>query len=307
MPKVIYDALSLTSKIHGTGEIIEMLGLEEVVWETVKGAHGYKQRLYWNCISIHYDGNDDMGVWLELTGQGCRAFETYGNGDYEALFREVLANPGEMKLTRLDVAYDDISDENNVGILDIMQLCDDTRDQSFISRFGEYQVIYGSKGNSINHGSMKSEIFVRIYDKAMERGFTDGRHWIRVEIQLRRDRALAFVKQPGSIGQKFAGVLLNYLRYIEQPEEADTNRWRWPMKCYWEQLIQSAEKIKLYEKPGTEYNLGNLDSLVFSQIGGAIHTALTIYGDDLFKEKLQYQRPAQLNPKYKRLLAEYGV
>lgn len=302
MPKVIYDALSLTSKIHGTGDLIDMLGLNDVVWENVKGAHGYKQRLYWNCISIHYDGSEDMGVWLELTGQGCRAFETYGNGNYEGLFQEVLLNPGEMKLTRLDVAFDD-----HDGILDIMQLCDDTRNGEFVSRFGEYQVIYGSKGNSINHGSMKSEIFIRIYDKAMERGYTDGSHWIRVEIQLRRDRALAFIKQPGSAGEKFAGVLGNYLRYIDEPDDAeDSNRWRWPTKAYWDELLTNAERIRLYEKPGTEYNMSNLDSFVFGQVGGAIHTALSIYGESLFKEKLHDEMPKQLNPKYKKLIHDFG-
>lgn len=303
MSKVIYDALSLTSKIHSTGDLIELLGLEEVVWESVKGAHGYKQRLYWNCISIHFDGTDDMGVWLELTGQGCRAFEEYGNGNYEGLFQEILLNPGEMKLTRLDVAFDD--DEESM-ILDIDQLCDDTRCGEFVCRFTDFQVIYGSKGNSINHGSMKSEIFIRIYDKAMERGFTDGRHWIRVELQLRRDRALAFIKHPGSIGQKFVGVLGNYLRYIDDPDDSDTNRWRWPTKYYWEQLLTSAQRIRLYVKPGTEYNMMNLDRLVFGQIGGAIHTALQIYGDDLFKEKLRNERPLQLNAKYKRLIDQYG-
>lgn len=119
MSKVIYDALSITSKIHSTGDLIVMLGLESVTWETVKGAHGYKDRLYWNCISIHFNGSEGMGIWLELTGQGCRAFETYGNGNYEGLFQEVLLNPGEMNITRLDVAFDDQED----AILDIDELC----------------------------------------------------------------------------------------------------------------------------------------------------------------------------------------
>lgn len=303
MSKVIYDALSLTSKIHSTGDLIELLGLEEIVWETVKGAHGYKQRLYWNCISIHFDGADDMGIWLELTGQGCRAFEEYGNGNYEGIFQEILLNPGEMKLTRLDIAFDD-DDESD--ILDLDRLCDDTRNHEFVCKFNDYQVIYGSKGNAIYHGSMKSEIFVRIYDKAMERGFTDGRHWIRVELQLRRDRALAFVKQPGSIGDRFAGVLANYLRYVDDPVLSDSNRWRWPTKSYWQRLLDDAQRISLYEKPGTEYNMMNLDNLVFHQMGGALHTALSIYGDDLFKQKLRDERPSHLNAKYRALLAQYG-
>lgn len=297
--KVIYDALSITSKIHSTTNFVEQMGLQGVVWENVKGAHGYRDRMYWNCISIHYNGADDMGVWLELTGQGCRAFETYGNGDYEGLFREALYNSGQMNITRLDVAYDD--DEE--ALLDIDVLCVDTRTGQFVSRFNDWQVIEGSKGSSVTHGSMKSDLFIRIYDKAAERGFTDGRHWIRVELQLRRERAVAFAGKQGDIGQRFAGVLGNYLRYID-PDGADSNKWRWPMRDYWEQLLAGAARIQLYEKPGAEYNMNNLENFVYRQAGNAISALLEISGQDEFFDRLKKRGTVQ-NPKYKALMNQY--
>lgn len=297
--KVIYDALSITSKIHSTQDFIEILGLTGVTWEVVKGAHGYRQRLYWNSISIHFDGRDDMGIWLEMMGQGCRSFETYGSGCYEDLFALVLDNPGECNITRLDVAFDDLD-----GILDIEQLCNDTRSLEFVSRFNDWQVIFGSKGASVNHGSMKSDIFVRIYDKAKERGFFDGRHWIRVELQLRRDRAFAFIQQYGSVGERFSGVLLNYLRYVDE-DLNDTNRWRWDLKPYWDELIGAAGKIRLYEKPGEEYNIFNLQHFVYDMAQGAAWTLMQIEGKDKFLDSMS-KRPANLNPKYKRMLDKYG-
>lgn len=297
--KVIYDALSITSKIHGTEDLIALLGLKAVVWENVKGAHGYRDRLYWNCISIHYNGRDDMGVWLELTGQGCRAFESYGTGDYEALFDEVLENPGEVNITRLDVAFDDMA-----GVLDIDEICEDTRAGEFVSKFSDWQVIEGSKGSSLTHGSMKSDLFIRIYDKAAERGFTDGRHWVRAELQLRRDRALSFLLSPGAIGDRFSGVLGNYLRYVD-PDD-DLNRWRWPMKGYWLELLGTAARIRLYQKPGTEYNLYNLEQYVYRQAGNAISALLEIQGEELFKKKLQ-ERGTYVNPKYRALVDQYRV
>lgn len=300
MNKLLFDALSITSKIHSTSDFIRMLGLESVIWETLKGAHGYRDRLYWQCISIHYNGTDDMGIWLELTGQGCRAFETYGNGDYEAVFEEVMENPGEVHITRLDVAYDDLED-----VLDMNELCEDTREQQFISRFSEWQVIEGSKGASVTHGSMKSDVFLRIYDKAMERGFTDGRHWVRVELQFRRERAAAFLAAPGDIGMRFAGVLGNYLRYIDD-DGSDSNRWRYPMKDYWYRLLGTAAKIRLYEKPGTDYNLSSLEKYVYRQAGNAISALIEIYGEDLFKKNLQ-KRGTMPNPKYKALIDQYRV
>lgn len=188
--KIIYDWVSITSKIHSTDDFIRLLGLKSVTWETVKGAHGYHDRLYWSSISIHYNGRDDMGIWLEMSGQGCRAFETFGSGDYAALFEEVLDNPEEMNITRLDVAFDDHS-----GLLDIEKVCKDTEEGLFVGRFNDWQVTHGSGGSSVLHGSRSSEILIRIYDKAAERGFTDGDHWVRVELQLRRERARAFLSE----------------------------------------------------------------------------------------------------------------
>lgn len=149
-----------------------------------------------------------------------------------------------------------------------------------------------------------SEILVRIYDKAMERGYTDGRHWIRVELQLRRERAAAFLQRTEPIGERFAGVLANYLRFIDEPNGFDSNRWRWPMKPYWEKLLDGASRIRLYEKPGSDYNMINLENFVFKQAGNAIYTYLETHTMEQFLEGLR-SRGTQLSPKYKSLLAQY--
>ena len=306
MNLVIYDWVSITSKIHSPQNFIEMLGLKAVTWETTKGMHGYLDRLYWNCISIYYNGRDDMGVWLEMTGQGCRGFETFGNGDYEALFDEVRENPNEMNLTRLDVAFDEKD-----GILDLAILEQDTRDKAYISRFRKVNIDWERneesdvEGLSIYHGRKVSTVLIRIYNKAVERGFTDGLHWVRVELQLRDERALAFLDSPGTIGHRFCGVLRNYLRYVEE-DDLDKNKWRWPMKTYWSRLLDGVMPIQLYSKPGAEYNLSNLENYVFKQCGGGIATLLDIIGWDRFMEGIRH-RGTQLNPKYKALKAQYGV
>lgn len=303
--KVIYDWVSVTSKIHNPQGLIALLGLdhEGIVWEQVKGAHGYRDRLYWEKISIHYNGREDMGIWLEMSGQGCRAFESFGTGDYEALFQEVFSNPGDMHITRLDVAFDD-----HEGLLDMETICADARAGEYVSKFRTGLAAYGlgeDMGKTVTFGSRSSEALVRIYDKAAERGFTDGRHWVRVELQLRRERAAAFLQQTQPVGECFAGVLGNYLRFVEEPDGFDTNRWRWPMKIYWDKLLDGASRIRLYEKPGADYNMINLENFVIQQAGGAIYTYLECNGVEKFLKDLCC-RGAQLNPKYKSLLAQYG-
>lgn len=301
--KLLYDWVSITSKIHSPENFIRLLGLDQegIAWENVKGAHGYRDRLYWEKISIHYNGREDMGVWLEMSGQGCRAFESFGSGDYEALFQEVFHEPEQVRITRLDIAFDEHS-----GLLEMEQVCRDARKAEYVSKFRSGAATYGlgdDLGKSVLLGSRSSEALVRIYDKAAERGFTD-RHWVRVELQLRRERARAFLEQTQPIGERWAGVLANYLRFVDEPKGFDTNRWRWPMKDYWARLLDGAAPIRLYSKPGADYNMLNLENFVFKQAGGAIYTYLECYGMEKFLEELQH-RGTQLNPKYKSLLAQY--
>lgn len=73
---ILFDWFSLTSKIDSVDSFKIMLGLDHVNWMLDKGMHGYRQRVIFENISIHFDGNNDT-VWLEMTGQGCRTYETY--------------------------------------------------------------------------------------------------------------------------------------------------------------------------------------------------------------------------------------
>lgn len=311
---VLLDWLSITSKIHSPQNFIELLGMEKCNWELIKGANGYKDRLWYNCCSIHYNGGDDMGVWMELSGQGCREFETNGHGDYNVLFREVLSEPDQMNVTRLDIAFDD-----HTGILDMSELMADTmnigmdrKPVEIVSKFKERRVTWDHKDDmfpavSIEHGRKSSETMIRIYDKAMERGYLDGRHWVRVELQLRKDRAFKAVEHLArgeAVGPFMLGVVYNYLRYVEDPG-TDSNRWRWPMKSYWAELLHGIEKISLYEKPGKDYNMINLEDYVVGQAGNAIAAYAECLGWDALQKAIR-KRGKQMPEKYRRLIADYG-
>lgn len=297
---IIYDALSITTQMHSVTDIIDLLGLQELIqWQDCPGAKGYQARLYYDGISIHYDSKRTSFIWLELSGQGCRVFETFGNGDYEKLFSLVYNCSDDMHITRLDVAFND-----HTGALDLKQIRNDVLDGNFCSTFDFWEVVESSKGLSVYHGSPQSKLRFRIYDKARERGFTDGRHWIRFEMQLRDERALRFITLDGSLQSKFQSVLAKYLRYTI-PNEMDSNKWRWETAEYWDNFIQGAIPQSLYEKPGVEYNLAKLDDFVYRQAGNAILTALEIYGVECFDEYLKEQRNlCNLPPKYKMLIEQ---
>ena len=295
---ILYDWLSFTSKAHKPEDIIEILGLTGVPWENTKGARGYKDRLYFSFISIHYNGRDDMGVWCELTGQGCRTFESLSNlpNKWEDLFATIRDQ--KLNITRLDVAYDD-----HTGTLDIDQILQDTLNQEYVSKSNYWETLCSSKGKTVQIGSPQSDVLIRIYDKARERNCPEGEHWIRCELQLRRDRAIAFTELGLPIGQSFCGVVVNYLRFVD-PMEGDSNKWRWPIKEYWGEFLCNADAISIYHAPGMEYNLDRCERYVLNQAGNAIDAYIQIMGTEKFLHNLKH-RPTMKNPKYERLVNEY--
>lgn len=296
---VLYDWLSFTSKYHSPEELIEALGLSDCPWTDIPGAHGYKDRKYFGHISIHYNGREDMGVWCELSGQGCRMFEDLSTlpDKWDTLFQFIFDN--NLHMTRLDVAFDD-----HTGILDIDRIAADTDAQRYVSRMKTWEVVRGSAGTSCQIGSPKSKVLVRIYDKAAERGFDDDRHWVRVELQLRDKRAEEFKKIPLPVGEAFAGVLLNYLRFVE-PDDTDSNKSRWKMTDYWAALIGDAGRIKIFTVPGGDYNAEKCRNYVFNMAGNAIDAVLQMCDsvDDFLK--MLYIRRCQPNPKYDLVVKEY--
>jgi len=138
---ILYDWLSFTSKSLTPRSVTDLLGLSDVPWQNTKGARGYRDRLYFNCISIHYNGRDDMGVWCEMSGQGCRAFESLTTlpDKWESLFSEIVSL--KLNITRLDVAYDD-----HTGTLDLDEMIQDTRRKEYVSRSDCWEIRESSKG-----------------------------------------------------------------------------------------------------------------------------------------------------------------
>lgn len=296
---VLYDWISFTSKKHTPEQLIDALGLSACPWTQTKGACGYLDRLYFGSISIHFNGREDMGVWVEMTGQGCRNFEelTTLSSRYEDLFFFIHSN--NLNITRLDVAYDD-----HVGVLDIDTVASDVENNNFISRMKYWEVVRSSKGTGVYIGSPQSKVRVRIYDKAAERGFSDGSHWVRVELQLRDGRAAEFSMIPMPVGEAFAGVLLNYLRFVS-PDGTDSNKSRWLTAPYWDDFIGDVGRIRIFTEPGSDYNVARCKHYVFDMAGNAIDAMFRICGNVSDFMTLLSSRRCAPNPKYDRLVDEH--
>jgi len=314
--RIIYDYFSFTSKIHSPENLVEILGFDGIKFQLFRGFYGYKDRLYYDGIHIHYNGTEDMGVCVEMTGQGCRNFETHGTGDYDGIFALILEHHNvviehwkseseqtskkEMNITRLDVAYDDF-----VGLIDLYVLMKEAQLNNFVSRFEDVEVIYSNKGCSVNHGSKKSRCYVRIYDKRMERqAFSEHDHWIRCELQLRKECALGFIKLNTSIEESYFSTLNNYLRYII-PSENESNKSLLFSSPQWIRWVESVYAESIFDKPGVEYNINRCENFVYGQSGNAVYTLIETQGVETFLKNLVEQKP-RFSKKYEALLNKHG-
>lgn len=321
--KIIIDWVSITTTISDKQELVELLGMEHIPFEEtdgIMGFQGFTKRLYFNGINIHYASHNPKVnyIWLEMSGQGCRAFESLSShADYSIIFQYCLSNPvikgNGVRITRLDVAYDDFE-----GLLDMPAIVHDTmpditnRDlYYFISPFRSREVVLSDKGTCVTIGSSRSEVLFRIYDKAAERNREDEiDHWVRCEIQLRRDRAYEFIRllecDNELIDDLYFAVLNHYLRFVESSD--DSNKSRWATASHWEKFATSRtdRTISLFVKPGLDYNVLNLRHFVVDMAGGANYTYIKMVGIEKFLEECTKQHINNLNPKYKRLLGEYN-
>lgn len=297
----LIDWLTFTVKGSTVDQVKSLIGLvdQAVHWEVLGGCNGYPQSEFYAGVRIMYGASDEMGICCNMSGQGCRSFETFGMGDWIKLFDILVSLGDNINITRCDLAFDD-----HTGILDIERIQADTNDGNYTAKFRWWKCEYGSEGVSLYYGSPQSKIRLRIYDKAAERGFED-QHWIRVELQLRdgnADSAVQYLYSGMPISTVFTGVLRNYIQFRE-PNDLDSNKSRWPMADYWSKFLDGAAPLTLWVKPGVEYNLFNLQRFVIEQAGNAISCYVAIYGFAGLADRLSEFKPMHKLPaKYQLLL-----
>lgn len=326
----LIDWLTFVTFVDNVDAVKAMLGLSDpsIPWfEETKFRNGYPMQSYWSGITISYGADNaeyftdsvkdgklktaeekvraDMGMCcVNLSGIGCRTFETYGHGDWNKLFAHFFSG-AKYNITRLDLAYDD-----HIGILDIHKIEEDTRDRAYVSKSKYAEIVWSDnqntdiQGMTVQIGSDRSRTKIRIYDKAAERGFKD-RHWVRCELQLRKENAAVACTELWKlrhIGRVATGILRNYLTY--RVPTTDSNKSRWPIAPYWDRLVLDMEKIRLWISPGDEYNFSKTELWLIDQCGQALLTAKKMNRLGFILSLIERQNP-ELAPKYQRVLDEY--
>lgn len=310
---ILYDWLTFSLPDFSLQETIAFLNLpDNLNWQEGLGSRlFYAERRAFSGISIHSTSDLDSrrlnaGCCVEMSGQGCRAYETYSGKSMSDLISRVRS--AGLSVSRVDVAYDDFQ-----GLIDIQLMAAQAREFHFTSRLQARKIVDESQfsdievaGLTVSHGSKSSRIYIRCYDKRIERNAMNiYPHWVRLEIQLRDENAVNFLDYPVDLGSKFAGLLRNYLLYRD-PVDSDSNKRRWPVSSWWSDLLGDIESISVSSKKDLDYNKDRFDDFVFDHMHNVIKTGVLLYGPVQFLRRV-FGFSDDMPTKYKRLLSEYSV
>ena len=302
---ILYDWLTVSFLNVDKDTIIHLLGLDSAAWQEQQTGSRlrYGHRISFDGISMHYtddwDFKHNQGCCLEMSGQGCRDYETFGKGDWWLLFDFIRLVKG--KVTRLDIAYDDFQ-----GLIPIDIMADMAARYLYTARSQKMRIMQESEdadpdhlGISVCHGSKSSNIYIRCYDKRVERHAWDIPHWVRLEVQLRNDDCAGFLAAPGQLGEKLRGVLANYLLY--RCPGNDKIKSRWPVAPWWVNLLQGVSAIKIHTPKDCEYNADRLDKHIYDRNHNSIKTEILKDGLPAFLAEV-FGHTEELPPKYRSIL-----
>lgn len=317
--QVLIDWLQFTLKTDDEEyAILQVLNLQVADFTQLeKGRFGYKQCKICGNISVLYDGNKGMGVHIVMSGKGCREYETTGNM-YDLLGR-IKSKKG--KVTRIDIAIDDKTGK----IILFNEIQKDVVEGNVISKWKTATEITKRKladgkieGKTINFGSRTSEIFMRIYDKALETSENSEKNeksnendenvnWVRMEVEIKGKKAEKIhniILITNIIGMIIAQILNNYIRFVEKSK--DKNKSRWKTREYWEKIICETGKLKLSSDP-KERTIDDLKNWIEKQIAPSLALIVIDDGgavDDIYK--MISEARYRLKPRHIRMLSNKG-
>lgn len=318
---ILVDWLTFTSKGDNEKSIIDFLGLSGVTWVPGKGSRlHYAKTLVFNGITVHYTPDNfnhkkwNEGVCVEMSGSGCRDFETFSDVGFPYVFQYIsyLSRAEIGNVTRIDLAFDDFS-----GVIPLDTMENYAKNFWFTSRLSCFSIEMSAKtldpdhlGVNIYHGSRGSNVSFRFYDKRVERARYDLDHWVRAEIQLRSGAALGFVQQfyndcisedssvscPDNLGTIFSGIISHYVDYKEPSE--DSNKARWTTCQWWSDFLGECDSISLFSRRDREYNKKRMERYAYQQNHNHTKTMIELDGLGHYLTEL-HQHREPIPDKYK--------
>ena len=225
-----------------------LLGSLHSPWTTKRSVSAsYEETRRCGGVTVSMPADPNAAARVEVSGNGCRELEAAGAvTDWQAYLAWLLREGA--RFTRCDYARDD---QAGRLCLDTIIAC--CKEHRVVSRFREIDLhpkmdaSTGAEiGNGVTFGVRGSETYIRIYDKALQMGVPG--HWIRVELETRKDKAHRLVQAIAKDGaQAMPPVLLSYLDFKVQGTAKKRNCWK--SEPWWTTFLGTAERSRLGTAP----------------------------------------------------------
>lgn len=285
--RYLFDWLSFTVRSGNPKEVITELGLDKLNFEPMKnGKYGYTHGYTVDgLVNVLYSPfRTDMGVHVEMTGQGVRKYETLMELSGKT-WLEILDEWKKFsKFSRIDIALDDF-----LGLVSFDDIVDSINKGFHVGVFRSFKVISGRdsngkhRGTTIYMGSNKSNVMLRVYEKNYERqvkGYeVTSEIWNRWELVLKHDKANSFVEEfvnTGSFGIVFKGLLANFIRFVDYSN--DKNKSRWKNSVWWDEFLGDCIEIELSKveyQPSLAKTINWFETSALSSLKGLYDIAKT--------------------------------
>jgi len=259
-PDTKKDGVEVVEIKSALTKMYELLGLTEGHFKTDEsGFYGYRKSKVFEHIRIMYDHPAVPGFHIQLSGQGCREFESYSSKDWTQFIYDCIEYGG--KFVRLDTAIDDIVREDEKLYFSMDKLYRKVKEGAVTSLFKKGKKVESfliedgsSLGETFYFGSAQSDVQIRFYEKDFEREaageeLLEGiKGWNRTEIQLRRERAhimaTHLLNNPDTYISVVMGVLRNYINFRVK-SSSESNKSKWDLCGWWIEFLDDAERLKL--------------------------------------------------------------
>ncbi len=285
---VDYLTLSVSMNVFNLDYIFNSIGIKQEEFTELKSRLGLHKCLYYGGIKIHYHDIDEEIekplIVIDMSGKGCRLLETvHQNEKFNWIdFIEIFLSTEGSHLARLDIACDDKVECDEKPILSFPLMVRHLKERKYICQANRKIYTDGDEQNIV-FGAPSSDRRLRIYNKALERGY--DKHWIRAEFQLRNEAALSFYMRAlerADIGQAYYGMLYAYLRFTREVNDVDNkNQNRLTVTRWWKSFCHGAEKIKGFYLGGCDYNMDSLQGFLRKQVSSSVQTFMQIKDGDL--------------------------
>lgn len=246
------------------------------------GISGYTEGYLRGEIRVLYAGKPNMGIHVILSGTACTQLteEFHLNEHTWILWLAALLGLG-CNFARLDICKDDFS--TTTGALSLDTMVKYLENGHYVSRSREWEFekrIKGSKQRRdseksreiLRLGSRTSNMFIRIYDKALQQNVSESFHWVRVECEFKNQKANELVQVLSDRGMgAMADILMTWLEFKDPPSGSEDQKVsRWGAAAWWSDFVRATGKQFLRTPRLAEATLASTKSWLRRQTAPAV-------------------------------------